>query len=230
MKKLFFAVLTVLLFTVMTSSVYSDNDTVIEKIRHKYAQQYERYKGFTSTGEFNTRILNSNTGNETGTTYVLQQRKDYFGARPEIKAIKYIDNGKEKNPSDYKPMPVEPGHLLFDSQHDSHYNVTVTGRKKINGQDCYELKITPLAKTDKHIMGMLYCSVADYRPVYLEGSLAKMPAGMESMRMKFYYAVKGEPFVLQKSWYDMVIDIPVVFPDKRLIIDGTYRNVTMIAK
>jgi hypothetical protein len=131
--------------------------------------------------------------------------------------LKYRVDGKEEKTSKYNAVSFRPGYHVFDENGDNNYDAQVIGYKTIDGDSCYEINVTPKKATKKHYQGKLYYRVADLKLIYSSGTLGKISFPLTELRMDIYFDFIDDLAVISSGIITVNADIPVFFPNRRII-------------
>ncbi len=190
---------------------------VISRIQDKYIPMYKKYQGIESNQKVEIKTYDSKTSELLSTAHVHLIRKDYFYKEPEVEVLQYIVDGKEEETSKYEPIKSQPGYHVFDENGDIHYKTQVIGYKIIEGQQCYEVSVTPVKATKMHYQGMLYYRVSDLNLVYSSGSIGEIPFPLKELHSDLSIVCMNDLTVISSGIITARLDIPVILPDRRIV-------------
>jgi len=190
---------------------------ILENIFQKYMPTYKKYRGIESTRQMETVIFNTKTGQVVEKSEIMLVRRDYFYERPEVRVLKYVKNGTEMKPAEYKYDDSQPGHLVFDENGRDNYELQVTERSIIDGSDCYKIKVTPRKKTIRHVEGFLFCRVDNLELILYELTLGKFPFGVKECAMLFSTEDMGDLNVIKTGSIQVEAHIPILFPNRKIV-------------
>ena len=106
---------------------------------------------------------------------------------------------------------------VFDADGPKHYRIEVVDRSVMRRQPCYVLQVEPLEATVRHFRGTIYVHADTLFPVYMDGSMADTPFGVDSMKFQAYLRQEGDLNVWESSTVTAVVDIPLLFPDTMFV-------------
>ncbi|MBU3914169.1 hypothetical protein KKA14_01410 [bacterium] len=192
---------------------------IINRIKNKAALVFKKYRGIESEQEINSQIFDSETGALRETERVVYIIKEYYYEKPEIIVLEYERNGKKVPLSEYKKRDDDPGYQIFDTEGEKRFEIKIIGHKVIEGQLCYQIKVTPKEMTVRHFNGYVFVRVDNLNVVFSEGSIAKHPMGLKKMDMKLYFEPIGEVSALRSSDISLLIHVPFIKPNTRIDIN-----------
>lgn len=190
---------------------------VINRLREKYIPMYKKYQGVESNRQVEIKTYDEKTNKLLHTSNVHLIRKEYFYKKPEVEVIKYVVDGKEKKTSKYKPLKSQPGYHVFDESGDINYETHVVGYKTVAGHKCYEIDVTPKKATQMHYQGKLYYRVDDLKLVLSSGSIGKISFPLKELQIDFVVDFINDLAVISSGVISARIDIPIIFPGRRII-------------
>lgn len=190
---------------------------IIHRIQEKYTPMYKKYQGVESTRHLEIKTYDSKQNTLVSTAHVELLRKDYFYKESEVKVLKYVLDGKEQKVSKYKPRSFRPGYHVFDESGDNNYDTQVLGYKTIDGHQCYEVNVIPKKATKKHYQGKLYYRVNDLKLIYSSGTLGQVSFPLTGLHMDIYFNFIDDLAVISSGVITVSADVPVFFPDRRII-------------
>ncbi|HOD15141.1 MAG TPA: hypothetical protein PLA65_12200 [Spirochaetota bacterium] len=206
----------------------SEADTVLARIRVRYEPVFTRYRGVESTREITLREYDSKAGKLLATSRIRLVRRDYFYDLPEITVLSYEKDGKQMNPTDYKPRREEPLFPVFDRSGGSHYRTEINGTITIDGVKCYRVQVTPLDATARHFRGNLYYRADNLDQVLAEGSGAKLALGVKSFWMKMNMrTVQGVP-AISGGTMTILVDVALLYPNRKFVSEIKASNIRII--
>jgi len=224
MSKLF-SIILIFYFLSIASAIHGDepditpafSKKIISRLRAKYIPMYEKYKGIESNREVEIKTFDEETNALLQTVNVHLIRKDYFYKEPEVIVLKYIVDGKEEKTSKYKPVKSQPGYHVFDKNGDINYETNVLGYKTVSGHRCYEINVTPKKATEKHYQGKLYYRTDTLELVRSSGSLGKISFPLKGLYIDLAIDYIDDLAVILSGIIIANIDIPIIFPDRRVV-------------
>lgn len=190
---------------------------LIAKIMAKTAVVYKKYCGVESTREIVSRQYDSRDNAYRGGYTVLVRRWEYFNKRAAYKVLKYARDGKEEPSWKYNYPTRSPAYQPFDPDSDKHYAIRLLGKKTITAVPCWEFDVTPKKNTSRHFKGRIYFSVGGLDLVYLEGTIASYPIGLESLTMALYFKKLEDAYVLSHGTYTFVVNVPIFYPHRKFV-------------
>jgi len=191
------------------------NDSeIIDKIIAKYSKIYEQYEGVMSVKHLETKVLDSESKELQKTKKVKLNERNYFYQKSTGKAFEYYEDGKKKDPDDYKSgkqsKPIIP---VFDKDSKKNYTINIVGSKTHRKVDCYKLKVIPKRKSETLFKGDILVSKKTLSVMYLKGTISEFSKFMEDFQLKIDY--KTDKFPSESVGEVLVhIDVPIFFSDK----------------
>ena len=171
-------------------------DELIDELIGRYSGFYEKYKGIFSERVVTAVSKDPDSGEILKKFQTTITRKDFFYKTPEIKALKYSENGKPEDTDDYDTREIEPFFPLFDKKSKENYTFKKIGQKKIAGKDCIEYKVEAKKKSARHFVGSIYIDKTKKTVIKLKGTLAKKHWAMKKYDFTFNYSdYKGFPTI-----------------------------------
>ena len=190
---------------------------VINHLREKYIPMYNKYQGVESNRQLEIKTYDEKTNKLLSTENVHLIRKEYFYKKPEVEVLKYVVDGKEEKVSKYKPLKSKPSYHVFDKSGDINYETHVVGNKTIAGHKCYEVNVAPKKATQRHYQGKLYYRVDDLKLVLSSGSIGKISFPLKGLHADLIFDNINDLTVVSSGVISMRVDIPIIFPDRRII-------------
>ncbi len=188
---------------------------LIAKIRAKTEPVYKKYIGVECTREIVSRQYNSVDNTYRGGYIVQLRRQEYFNQKATYKVLKYFRDGKEEPAWKYNYPTRSPAYQPFDPDTDRNYTTRLCGKKTINGIPCWEFEVIPKKDTQRHLKGKVYFSIQGLDLVYLEGTVAHYPIGLQSLTMAIYFKKLDDAYVASSGSYTFVVHIPLFYPHHR---------------
>jgi len=193
------------------------SEKVINRLREKYIPMYKKYQGVESNRQVEIKTYNEKTNKLLSTENVHLIRKEYFYKKPEVEVLKYVVDGKEEKVSKYKPLKSKPSYHVFDKSGDINYETHVVGYKTIAEHQCYEVDVTAKKATQRHYQGKLYYRVDDLKLVFSSGSIGKISFPLKGLHADLIFDNINDLTVVSSGVISMRVDIPIIFPDRRII-------------
>jgi len=190
---------------------------VISRLREKYIPMYKKYLGVESNRQIEIKTYDEKTNSLLKTENVHLIRKEYFYKKPEVEVLKYVVDGQEKKASKYKPLKSKPGYHVFDESGDINYETLVVGYKTIAEHQCYKVNVTAKKATNRHYQGELYYRVNDLKLVFSSGSIGKISFPLKGLRVDLIFDNINDLTVVSSGVISASVDIPVIFPDRRIV-------------
>jgi len=191
---------------------------IVRQILDKNIRIFKKYKGVESLRVTTSEFYDLETGELEESESVKYVQKSYFYEVPETTVLEYRKNGKIVDPSEYDSDDNLPGYQIFDEKGPERFEITITGTQSRNGRDCYVLKILPKQQTSRHFKGTVFVDVDSLETVYLEGTIADYPFGLKKMNMTFTFESLGEIFVFTHATVDLLVHVPIIKPNTRILI------------
>jgi len=195
----------------------SQSDEIISRIRRKSAIIYQKYKGVECRRTIISKQYDSRTGVEVGGYEAVLQRKEYFYQKAKNEVLSFTPYGKMSVPRRFLFQTRPPIHPPFDAKADANYRLRVVGKKRIQGKECWEIAVTPLKKTYRHLAGSAYFTVRELDLLCLAGTVADLPTGVKSLSMEVFFKRLDDAYVIDRGTYAFTIHIPIFFPHRRLV-------------
>ena len=171
-------------------------DPLIDELIGKYSEFYDKHKGVFSERVVTAVSKDPDNGEVLKKFQATITRKDFFYKTPEIKALKYSEDGKPEDADDYDTREIEPFFPLFDKKSKENYIFKKIGEKKIGAKDCIEYKVEAKKKSARHFVGSIYIDKAEKNLVKLKGTLTKRHWALKQYDFTFNYSDhKGFPVV-----------------------------------
>jgi hypothetical protein len=197
-----------------------ESDLILKRIFNKYIPIYTKYRGVESTSKSVIREYDARTNAQKSTTEITLRRKDYFYGEPEVKALSFKKDGKDKDPSEYRLLESKPGYLVFDQKGNDHYVLKIVDKKMIGSRECYRIVVSPKKATARHFKGEIYCAVDTLDIVHTAGGAGDLEFPIKHFRAVFDYTLVNSVPVVQSGTVEVRVDVPVVYPDT-LIVTAT---------
>ncbi len=198
-----------------------ESDLILTRIFSKYIPIYTKYRGVESTSKNVIREYNAQTNTLKSTTEVTLQRKDYFYGEPEVKALSFKKDGKDKDPSDYRSLETKPGYLVFDQKGADHYVLKIIDKKIIGSRECYRIVVSPKKATAKHFKGEIYCAVDTLDIMHSVGGAGDLEFPIKHFWAAFDYMLVNKIPVVKSGTMKVLVDVPVVYPNTLIVTDTT---------
>ena len=184
------------LFVFFFFPLIANADALTDELVRKYSPFYEKYKGVQSERDVGAVSKDPESGEVLKKFKVTITRKDFFYKTPEIKALKYSENGKQGDIDDYDTREIEPFYPLFDKRSKDNYEFIKTGQKKVGNDDCIEYEVKAKKKSPRHFIGKIYVDKKSKTLVRIEGTLAKRHWALKKYDFVFNYSdLKGFPVI-----------------------------------
>lgn len=193
------------------------SDEIISRIRRKSAIIYQKYKGVECRRTIISKQYDDRTGAEVGGYEAVLLRKEYFYQKAKNEVLSFSPYGKMSVPRRFLFQTRPPIHPPFDANADTNYRLRVTGKKRIQGKECWEIAVTPLKKTYRHLAGSAYFTVQELDLLCLAGTVADLPTGVKSLSMEVFFKKLDDAYVIDRGTYAFTIHIPIFFPHRRLV-------------
>jgi hypothetical protein len=188
---------------------------LIIKIRAKTEPVYKKYVGVECTREIISRQFDSRDHTYKGGYTVQLRRREYFRKKASYKVLKFIRNGKEEPTWKYNYPTRSPVYQPFDPDTDKNYFTYLRGKKTIAGIPCWEFEVVPKKNTSRHLKGKVYFSIRGLDLVYLEGTVAHYPIGLQSLSMAIFFKKLDDAYVASSGSYNFVVHVPLFYPYHR---------------
>jgi ribosomal protein L22 len=192
---------------------------IIDKITFLNVKAYKKYMGIESKRKVITKEYDSKTDKLLHQSEAVVLRKDYFYEMPSQTVLSYRKDGKDMDVSEYKERKNMPTHPVFDENGHLRYDTRILGMEKINGINCFKIKISAKKKTERHIEGIMFYNTASLAPYYVECGIAKLSFPLTSFKMNMFFELAEDMVFPKKISMDIGINVPVVYSDKKLVID-----------
>lgn len=191
-----------------------DSEALYARIRERYRPMYERYTGVETRSRVTMQRFDSKTNELKESSTLITEGRDYFYKPREGRVLKYVKDGVEVDPSEARRnrngKPMLP---IWDADGPRHYQVRVVGRRQVRGQPCYALRVTPREKSERHFEGMVFTNAETLELVLMEGGMADVPFGVESVTFKADLKQQGDLLVYERFTMEARVDIPLLYPD-----------------
>jgi hypothetical protein len=191
---------------------------ILQRILDKNINIFKKYKGVESKRITTTKIYDSETGELEETETVKYIEKSYFYEAPETTVLEYKKNGKIVDNSEFDKNTDPPAFQIFDEKSPERFEITVTRAVIHAGRECYVLDVIPKEATRRHFKGIVLVDVNSLETVYLKGTIADYPFGLKKMEMIFNFESLGDIFVFTKATVDLLVHVPIIKPNTRILI------------
>jgi len=215
------------IFPTNASAALPGSDILL-RIREQAGNVYSKYTGVESQREIKSFQYNAKTGGLISSNEVTMIRKEYFHKKAEYIVLKYIKDGKLLPPKNYNYKTRDPLIMPFDPGSNGNYIIKLNGEVEVTGKRCYEVDVLPKIKTSRTLCGKMYFTVDNLEPYYLEGTIARYPVGLESLRFQIYFKKVGDAWVMSHGTYTFVIHIPVFYPHRKFVSQFVSTNDQLI--
>ncbi len=202
---------------------------IIDKLRAVETQYYKKYRGIEYLRTEIIKEYDPSGDKLLSTSTLLVSRKEYFYEEPEYKVMKYVKDGKEMKPAEYKKSKSLPLYPVFDENGKYRYDSLIEGYETIDGKKCYRIKISPKEATKRHFMGYCYYDVKNLKAIKSDSTLGKLTFGSKEFSFKALLKTKDDYSFVQEFIQVMRIKIPLVV-DRRMIITGKTINAMPIIR
>lgn len=199
-----------------------DGEELFKRIVEHHRPMYEKYRGIEAKAETKSWIYDSETNELKETSEMITVGKQLFYEKPqEPKVLKYVKNGEELPPEEFKHRGGgEPMFPVFDPDGPEHYRIEVVDRAAMRRQPCYVLEVKAKEATAKHFVGTIYVNAETLDLVFMDGGMADTPFGVDSMTFQAYMKQVGDLSVWESSTFTAVVDIPILFPDMKMVSES----------
>jgi hypothetical protein len=198
------------------------SNEILNRILEKNSNIFKKYKGVESIQRSLTQMFDSETGEVTESVELKTIQKSYFYEPSEVTVLEYKKNGEVLDPEDYKKDKRPPSYQIFGEKSRERFDIKVVGTRQMEGQNCYILNVLPKQDTDRHFKGTVFVDINSLKTVFLEGTIADYPFGLKDMKMRFSFRSLGELFVVKNSTIDLMIHVPIIKPNTRVLITIHY--------
>ena len=164
---------------------------IVDELIKKYSGVYQKYKGIKSERVVTAVSKDPEDGKILKRFKATIERKDHFYKTPDIKAIKYLENGKEADLDGYDTREIEPFYPLFDKNSRTNYEFKKVGEKKVGKMECLEYEVKAKKKSARHFIGKIYIDKKSKTLVKLKGTLAKRHWALKKYDFVFNYSDKS---------------------------------------
>ena len=195
---------------------------IISRIKARTAPVYQKYIGVESTREIVSRQYDSRDNSYRGGYTVLVRRKEYFYKKATYKVLKYVRDGKEEPSWKYNYPTREPVYMPFDPESDNNYIIKLIGKKTIAGIPCWEFDVAPRKDTARHLKGKIYFTISGLNLIFLEGTIADYPIGLQSLAMSIYFKKLDDACVMDRGTYTFTVHVPLFYPYRKF--EQTFRS------
>lgn len=194
-----------------------ESERVLKQILDRSIPMYKKFRGIESLRKETIREYNPATNELKSTSEITARRRDFFYIEPEIEVLSLIKDGKEKSPSGHRNYKAKPAYPIFDERWQEHYDLAIEERIKIDGKECYCIRVTPKKATEQHFTGNVYFTVKGLDPVLMEGTIAKLGFPVKELRIELkIFLVEGVPAASSGS-LTIRLKVPLFYPDTRII-------------
>ena len=184
------------LFTLLFFPFIANADALTDELIGKYSPFYAKYKGVQSERNVIAVSIDPENGEVLKKFKATILRKDFFYKTPDLKALKYSENGKSGALDDYDTREIEPFYPLFDKESKDNYEFFEIGHKKVGNHDCVEYEVKAKKKSARHFIGKIYIDKKSKTLVKLQGTLAKRHWALKKYDFVFNYSdMKGFPVI-----------------------------------
>jgi hypothetical protein len=188
MKKVLFSGIIFLSFSLLGDS------GLIDEIYQKMAPIYEKHEGVLSVREITAVSKDPENGEVLKRFEAKIERRDHFYKTPQIKALKYVENGKETRTSKYDTREIEPFYPVFDKNGKAHYDLKIAGNETVTGRNCVKIQVIPKSQTTRHFKGYIFVDPQKLEIVKMAGSPAKLHWAMLHFSFDYHYnSLEGFP-------------------------------------
>lgn len=207
------------------------SNAIVDAIYGKMEPGYKKNSGFYSIRTTKFRLYDSKSDRLIDTIdSIVKIKNDFYGIQDAVKVIKYVKNGEELPASKYTERKSQQFYPVFDNDGKKRYSVSVAGEKKIAGIECWQLIVKPKENTPRHFSGSIYFSKKDMNIVALEGGQGAPETGVKSFYVyNLFRTIESIP-VPVKSRIELVVHVPVFFPNKKMLMDIDYSDHELIPK
>jgi len=153
------------------------------------------------------------TGAVRSTSEVTTRRKEYFYTMPEIEVLSYIKDGKETDTAKYKVWKAMPLYPIFDERGRERYTIRITGRKRVEGRECYCVMVEPKQETSRHFKGTVYLAVKTIESVSIEGTMAKLDFPIKEFSIELNMSPVDAVPVAKTGTARIRVKVPIFYPD-----------------
>lgn len=200
------------------------NSALIDRLYQKMVPIYEKYQGVLSIRDISAVSKDPENGEILKTFEAKIERKDHFYKKPDIKALKYKENGKKTKTSKYDTREIEPFYPLFDKNGKAHYDLKLVGNKTISGRKCVKIEVIPKSQTTRHFKGHIFVDPQKLEIVKMTGSPAKLHWAMLHFSFDYHFSsLEGFP-VLSHGTVKARVKVPLFVSDN--ITDYTLKVVS----
>lgn len=195
-----------------------DSDALYRRICERYRPMYEKYLGVEDRSRVETRLYNSKTRELKESSQLLTHGRNYFYRKPERQVLQYFKDGVEADPGEADRREAsEPMYPIWDAQGPERYRVRVVGREELRGQPCYVLRVEPRQRTARHFEGQVKVHAETLDLLELDGHMADLPWGVDLARFKLVFRPGGEIALHESFEMEAQADIPLLYPDLRVV-------------
>jgi len=198
-----------------------DSDELYHRVIEHYRPMYERYRGVAVKTEVKMQVYDSETQALRESIAVQLEEKQFFWDVPETKVKSYTKNGKVEDPDDYSTDDSEPMYPVFDAKGPTNYSVKVLTIAERQGRRCYVFEVQAKKRTERHFVGKAYVDAETLDLVFMEGTFAKRPFGVDRVSVQITARQEGPVLVFERFESQALVDVPLLFPDARVVYTGT---------
>ena len=200
----------VFLFSILfAQQVPSEIDSMILKL----SKTYESKQGVVSIRNVKAVSKDPENGEVLKKFEVTIERHDHFYKTPDIKALKYSENGADSDTKKYDTREIEPFFPLFDRNSKDNYRFEPAGSEIFDGRNCLKFKVVPAKNTARHFKGEILIDPAKLELVKLKGTLAKPHWAMKQYDFEFLYTTLDGFPVLKKGKVTARVKVFMIISD-----------------
>lgn len=209
MRSILFLILIIFFSVLSAQQVPSE----IEAMISKFSKIYESKQGVVSVRNVSAVSKDPENGEVLKKFEVTIERHDHFYKTPDIKALKYSENGVVAETKKYDTREIEPFFPLFDKKAKDNYRFEPAGSETFDGRNCLKFKVVPAKNTARYFKGEILIDPAKLELVKLKGTLAKPHWAMKQYDFEFIYtALDGFP-VLKKGKVTARVKVFMIISD-----------------
>ena len=191
-----------------------DAAVLFERIIEHYRPMYAKYRGIETKSHSETKIYDSETSTLEDTMTMLYVGREFFYEEREGEILEYTKNGEKLDPDEAQQgRSSDPMYPIWDSNGPKHYRIKVLKQTILRRKPCYALQIIPKDDTERHFQGTFFVHAETLDLVYMDGTMADLPFGVDSMSFKFYFKQQGDLAVVDHGSTAAAVDIPIIYPD-----------------
>ena len=203
---------------------------VFSQIRQRMQAFTSKYRGVRSTRRVRVREYDPDDNKLRRTMDKVQQFDNLIYASPQIKVQGCaIDNKRVPTKRCAEKRKRKPLHPVFDKDGSRHYRVKIIGAKTVRERQCFEVRVTPLKKTEKHFSGLMYFDAENLQLLMLDGRLADYPFGLQKFHIRLLFKRHQGFAVVEKGRLDFTIHVPI-FVNKRLVSTFSATNFSLLPR